>query len=131
MARFRCNGCGAVYRNPLRDGSSYFHVCAPQIIVRARREDGSEIEQPLEQFAGLVIVQSRAERDELVNSGTPAASIVIERTRRLVRRPGHRDENTRERRGERGELRIMKAEGAGATALATDQDVAAEDSDAV
>lgn len=29
MAKFQCKACGGAYFNPQRDGSSYFHACAP------------------------------------------------------------------------------------------------------
>jgi len=132
MALVKCNACGAEYRTVLRDGSTYFHACAPLVIVKARKDDGTEIEQPLDQFTGLTLVETKAERDELVAKGTvPAASIVVVRSRRLVKREGHRDENTRAREGDRGERRILKSEGAGCTTLKTDQQLAADDADAV
>lgn len=29
MARYQCKACGGVYTDPARDGSRYFHSCAP------------------------------------------------------------------------------------------------------
>lgn len=29
MAKYQCKVCGGVYLNPQRDGTSYFHSCAP------------------------------------------------------------------------------------------------------
>jgi hypothetical protein len=127
MALVKCNTCGAEYRTVQRDGASYFHVCPPQIIVRARKEDGTEIEQPLEQFAGLTIVENRQQRDELVNSNVDPATIVLELRRRTVRRADHRDENTRRRDGDRGEIRVLRSEGKGVTVLRSDTQVTADD----
>lgn len=131
MALVKCNSCGAEYRTVQRDGSTYFHACAPATIVRARREDGTEIEQELEKFAGLTIAESGKAKQELVSGGADPATIVVERNRRQVRRTGHRDENTRRRGGERGELRILQSEGAGTTTLKTDRELEAEEASAI
>lgn len=127
MALVKCNSCGAEYRTVQRDGSTYFHVCPPQVILKAVKEDGSEIEQPLEQYAGLTVVETRAQKKELVDAGGDPTKIVVVRQRRDVRRPDHRDENTRAGTRKPGEPRELRAEGKGVTTLKTDAEMSAAD----
>jgi hypothetical protein len=91
MTYKRCKACGGIYSPIQPDGSAYFHACPPIVLVRIRRQDGTRATIP---------------RDEL-----QATDQVL---RELMRdRPNRRDENTLRREGDRGEIRVLRAEGLG------------------
>jgi hypothetical protein len=117
MSRYRCNTCQGEYEDVGPDGMAYFHVCPPVTLVRVRFEDGSELEQPLRAFKGLTIAADQAAKVALMRDGVPPHTIVIELARRAARRKDARDENTLRREGDKGERRILKAEGRGRTGI--------------
>lgn len=114
MAKQECVGCGGIYQPIQGDGSTYFHVCPPAIVVTLAALDGSEHERALEQLAGVELVPDRATYDRRILEGALPAQLAIEKSRRQAARAGHRDENTLRREGERGEIRVLRSEGAGA-----------------
>jgi hypothetical protein len=68
-------------------------------------------------FAGKAVVISETERAEAIAAGVAPEDVVL--ALRRVERPrrGHRNENTAARAGARGEVRVLIAEGDGATIL--------------
>jgi hypothetical protein len=46
MARWQCNSCGATYHDTMRDGSTYFHACGPEIVTRETLDDKGQIKTP-------------------------------------------------------------------------------------
>lgn len=117
ITRFRCNSCQGEYTDRGADGVPYFHRCSDVVLVRARFDDGREDERPLRAFAGLTIVPDQETKGRLARAGTPAADMVVELGRRMAPRANARDETTLRREGEKGERRVIAAEGLGATPL--------------
>jgi len=117
-----CNTCGGEYDSVQRDGSTYFHVCPPQLLVRAELHDGRIEERPVEGWRGIELVPDAATRAELVAAGRLVTEIAIARSDRAAERADHRDENTLRREGVKGETRVVKSEGRGARQVAPGAD---------
>lgn len=117
MGRKRCRSCRCEYLDPQADGLLYFHVCPPDVSLRALLEDGTTITQPLAAFAGFELVATVADKRKRIDEGADAATIAIVLARIETPRANHRDENTLRREGEKGETRVLKHEGDGAIDL--------------
>lgn len=70
MAEFQCKACGGTYRDPLPDGSRYFHACAPTHNAA---------------YDAQFTIDDKGER---IPKG-PLAPAILE----MLERPGKRDEN--------------------------------------
>ena len=93
MTRRRCNTCNGEYETQNPDGSDYYHACPPRRVLRVQHQDGT--------------------RETILPGQLLQTDTVL---RELLRpRPNFRDENTLRREGARNEVRVIKAEGTGAT----------------
>lgn len=118
MARKHCESCGGEYHEVQKDGSTYFHVCSPETLVQVIRPFIGDDEVPLAQLAGVELVpDEETYMRRAAELGDPMR-VAIDGGRRDVVRRDRRDENTLRREGDRGEIRVMKAEGRGARTIA-------------
>lgn len=88
----KCQSCGATYEPTLRDGSKYFHACAPLVHVRVERDGKAED----------VLLSDLKPTDtiDVIRGGAPAKTLVSEQRADDVRvgdtfveRANKRDEN--------------------------------------
>lgn len=87
----RCKSCQGTYRPTTPEGAPYFHVCGPERWVRVKRADGTR----------ATVRPSQVRADDAF-------------IRDVFReRPDKRNENTLRREGDRGEIRVLVAEGLG------------------
>jgi hypothetical protein len=131
MALLKCNACGGEYRDVQKDGTSYQHVCPPEIVLRLRDPFGNEEELAIAQCAGLELLDAEA-----VKAITDKGETLKADQREILAR---RDRRRADRRDENPDLGIVRKdgthpprlEGAGATLLKTDAELALEDADAL
>jgi hypothetical protein len=46
MAKWKCNSCGETYSDTTRDGSSYEHVCSPEVFEHAVCDNAGNVITP-------------------------------------------------------------------------------------
>jgi len=117
MSRFRCNTCRGEYDDVGADGVLYFHSCPPVTLVAVTDDKDQARELPLRALAGITLVASAEARADAIKADADPSSVYIERARRAAPRKDARDERTLRREGEKGERRILYAEGKGRTEI--------------
>ena len=119
----QCQACFGEYAPITADGTRYFHVCPPAIVVTVRQGDGSTVRAPLADFAGVSLVRSDAERDDAIAAGVKAEAVAVVTRREDLDRVDRRDERIAAHGGLKGEIAIIVREGAGALDLASGRPV--------
>lgn len=112
--RNRCNGCRGEYDTVAPDGSSYAHVCPPELVIAITRA-GAELEVPIGELRpdDVIAVSRGGQVARVAVSAIAADDVRVGERFRL--RADHRNENPDPRA--RPGVRSLIAEGRGATTL--------------